>query len=49
MSGEELHNLQHKNTKRERAIEGFEAEYQDEKINKSKRGFPSLEQKKLPA
>ncbi|GIO31884.1 MULTISPECIES: small acid-soluble spore protein Tlp [Paenibacillus] len=31
ISGKELHNLQHKNTKRERAIEGFEAEYQDEK------------------
>ncbi|BFH64914.1 MULTISPECIES: small acid-soluble spore protein Tlp [Paenibacillus] len=31
INGEELHNLKHKNEKRKRAIEGFEAEYQDEK------------------
>lgn len=30
ISGKEVRDLQHKNTKRKRAIEGFEAEYKDE-------------------
>ncbi|UYO04798.1 small acid-soluble spore protein Tlp [Paenibacillus sp. PSB04] len=31
ISGQEVHNLQHKNAKRERAIEGMREEYEDEK------------------
>jgi len=31
LSGQEQQNLEHKNAKREKAIEGFEEEYQDEK------------------